>query len=121
MVKITLDACGERLMKETDIVKQILIGIGREFPMIRAWRQNTGATVNPNGQFVKFGIPGQADISGIMQDGRRLEIEVKRPGGKISDDQFSFKKMIQSHEGLYFLVYSWEETRDALSKHIILW
>ena len=41
-------------------------------------RQNTGAGVNPAGQTVRFGTPGNADLSGMLPDGRKLDVEVKR-------------------------------------------
>ncbi len=104
-------------MSETDLVKEILLGIGREFPMVRAWRQNTGA-VKIKGQFVKFGVPGQADISGILDTGHRLEIEVKSPGGQQSVEQIRFQQMIESHNGCYVLARSWQEVHDQLIKII---
>ena len=50
-----------------------------------AWvcRQNTGAAKLPGRggeQLVRFGQPGQPDITGQMKDGRRLDVEVKREG-----------------------------------------
>ena len=51
---------------------------------IMAWRNNTGAMAIPAGRggksrYVRFGVRGQADITGILKNGIRLEIEVKRP------------------------------------------
>lgn len=43
-------------------------------------RQNTGAGVNASGKTIRFGTPGNADISGQLPDGRKLDIEVKREG-----------------------------------------
>ena len=43
-------------------------------------RQNTGAGVNPSGKPIRFGKPGNADLSGMLPDGRKLDIEVKREG-----------------------------------------
>lgn len=50
-------------------------------PDLRIWRMNTGKA-RFNGQVVQFGVPGQADLTGILPDGRRLEIEVKSPTGR---------------------------------------
>jgi hypothetical protein len=47
---------------------------------IDASRQNTGAATNASGRLVMFGQAGNSDISGILPDGRRLDIEVKREG-----------------------------------------
>jgi hypothetical protein len=43
-------------------------------------RTNTGAAVNPRGQMVRFGTPGDADLSATLPDGRSLRIETKREG-----------------------------------------
>lgn len=41
-------------------------------------RQNTGGMTNASGQYVQFGTPGNADFSGMLRDGRKLDVEVKR-------------------------------------------
>ena len=55
-----------------------------------AFRANAGAMQNPRGQWVKFGFKGMVDISGMLKGGRRLEVEVKRPGKLPSADQNAF-------------------------------
>jgi hypothetical protein len=47
-------------------------------------------------------------VSGLLQpDGRRLEIECKRPkGGRHEDDQKKFQAMIESMGGIYILAKS---------------
>lgn len=100
---------------EHQIVAEILVGIGCNFPTIRAWRQNTGAFKSESGSFVRFGVVGQGDISGIIgPHGRRLEIEVKVLGGKQSKHQKSFQEMIQKMGGLYILAYDFE--RDVFPR-----
>jgi hypothetical protein len=81
------------------------------------WRQNTGAARLPgkNGaqQLVRFGVPGQADISGLFHgSGRRLEIEVKAPGGRQSASQKRFERVVRSCGGVYLLV---DNTEDAVA------
>jgi hypothetical protein len=41
-------------------------------------RQNTGAGTNPAGKTVRFGTPGNSDLTGMLPDGRKLDVEVKR-------------------------------------------
>ncbi len=47
-------------------------------------RQNTGGVFNDSGQYVRFGRPGNPDITGILPAwfgvaaGRRIDVEVKR-------------------------------------------
>jgi hypothetical protein len=40
-------------------------------------RQNTGAALNPRGQMVRFGTAGDADLKGVLPDGRALYVEIK--------------------------------------------
>ena len=43
-------------------------------------RQNTGAAVNPKGRLVMFGKAGNSDLTGMVPDGRKLDVEVKEEG-----------------------------------------
>jgi hypothetical protein len=47
-------------------------------------RQNTGAGINPSGKMVRFGKPGDSDLSGQIDRGpnagRRIDVEIKREG-----------------------------------------
>ncbi len=86
---------------------------------MRLWRQNTGVATYDNlvagtSRKVRFGLPGQADLSGILPDGKRLEIEVKRPGGRQSEEQKAFQEMIERFGGLYILAYSALDVEDRL-------
>lgn len=63
---------------EAQVLAQVLDAL-RTFG-IDCDRQNTGVGVNPRGQSIRFGRPGNSDISGILPDGRKLDIEVKREG-----------------------------------------
>jgi len=43
-------------------------------------RQNTGGATNAKGRLVMFGQAGNSDLTGMLSDGRRLDVEVKREG-----------------------------------------
>ena len=43
-------------------------------------RQNTGGATNAKGRLVMFGKPGNSDLTGMLPDGRKLDVEVKREG-----------------------------------------
>lgn len=86
-------------MSETETVKAILTFL--KICGIVAWRQNTGG----RGRF-RWGFPGCGDITGIMPDGRRLEIEVKTGEGKQSDEQLRFQNVIEKNNGVYILARS---------------
>jgi len=91
---------------ESGLQAQIILEVCRMFPDgLTIWRNNTGA-IHDGTRLVRFGIPGQADISGILKPlGCRIEIEVKRPDrkGRQSEAQKNFQTMITSHGGLYLL------------------
>lgn len=73
-------------------------------PGVKVWRQNTGGMSGEhNGKkwYMKFGQKGQADITGIC-NGIRVEIEVKRPGEKPTDDQRDWLRIIGMHFGIAF-------------------
>ena len=80
---------------------------------VRAWRANSGAAIGRRG-LVRFGVPGQADISGIMRGGRRLEIEVKSAKGRLSPQQVRFRMMIEDFGGLFILARCVEDVEGRL-------
>jgi hypothetical protein len=88
--------------------KSIQNAILREFgtrPDMRLWRMNVAAA-QFGGSFVRAGVVGQADLTGILPDGRRLEVEVKRPGGEQSAEQQAYQRMIIRFGGVYCLACS---------------
>lgn len=91
-------------------------------PGMKLWRQNTGAMGGSHkGKrwYVKFGTPGQADISGILKaNGRRIELEVKRPGEVQTKDQKLFEQMILEHNGIYHVVHCVDEAMAFMRRYI---
>ena len=80
---------------------------------IYAFRQNTGM-VWAGSHPVRFGTPGAGDITGLMPDGRRLEIECKSASGKQSDTQKRFEELMRRNNGIYLLVYSAADLEEGL-------
>lgn len=115
-------------LKEREIQKLILDYL--QARGIFAWRNNTGAFAgehNGKKRFVRFGFPGVADILGIIRTeaevgsgihrntfGRFLSIEVKRPGGKQTDDQKAFQEAVERNGGIYILASSLEDVMEVL-------
>ena len=96
--------------------KQVQNAILREFgtrPELRLWRQNTGAA-RVGRRFVRFGVPGQADLTGILRGGRRLEIEIKSPIGRQTPDQRAFQALIERFGGVYALARTVEDVCRAI-------
>jgi hypothetical protein len=75
----------------------------RGHPMV-AWveRQNNGAFKDGD-RFVRFGWPGCSDLIGQLKDGRFLAVEVKAPGGRLSDAQTIFLNRVTTAGGVAFM------------------
>lgn len=112
-------------MTEKAIQNAILRAFGTRADM-RLWRANTGVAFagSPSGagrRVVRFGVPGQADLTGILPGGLRLEIEVKRDGprpGQLSPAQENYRAMIERFGGVYVLARSVEDVWTALGEHL---
>ncbi len=84
-----------------------------------AYRSNSGAFALGDGKssrFVRFGVKGLADITGILHDGRALYVECKMLGKKLTLDQRSFRLQVESTGGVYLLVYSVDELAAMLGQ-----
>jgi hypothetical protein len=72
--------------------------------------------LKPNdARFMRFGIPGQGDITGMLRGGKRLEIECKSDRGKLRDDQVEFGQAVNGGGGLYIVVRSVDELVRGLA------
>lgn len=93
-------------MTANEITSHLLIEIPKRFKA-RVWRNNRVNVMAPGhgGKMrkVSAGIDGQADISGIIWPGWRLEIEVKGPRDHQSPVQKAFQSMIREHGGIYMV------------------
>lgn len=76
------------------------------------WRQNTGAATAGD-RLVRFGIPGQSDITGVAR-GRRVDIEVKKPGGRQSAEQRTYQSRVTVAGSVYILAYSLGDVLPAI-------
>jgi hypothetical protein len=105
-----------RLDLETQILKGCLDWLNT-VPGVWCWRQNTGGRewVDFYGKthYVAFGIPGQADITGVAH-GDRVEIEVKRPGEKPTAEQWAWLEFIDRTGGIAFYCDSIETCQTRL-------
>jgi hypothetical protein len=76
-------------------------------PRCYFWRQNTGVA-KAGDRSIRFGVPGQADITGVA-NGRRVEIEVKSPTGRQRPDQKAFQSRITDAGGIYIVARSLDD------------
>lgn len=86
---------------------------------IRLWDAATGYALSfgDEQRVLHFGVNGQADLTGILPNGRRLEVEVKTPRDKLRPDQLNFREMILSRGGLYIVARTADEAEQELAKH----
>lgn len=92
---------------EAQIQFQILSSWGSH-PRVRIARVNTGTGYPPQSKrLVKFGVPGTADIVGLVAPtGRLIMIEVKSAIGKQREAQATMQRVIESMGGAYCIARS---------------
>jgi penicillin-binding protein-related factor A (putative recombinase) len=106
-------------IKEKDIEKLILDYL-QLIPQSRFWKNNTMGIYDPTTRKMrtlngKHHARGAADILGVIQ-GRFVAIEVKRPKGKVSDEQELFLQSIVDAGGIAFVAYSLGDVTINLQK-----
>lgn len=67
-------------------------------------------------RFMRFGVKGAHDVTGMLRGGRRLEIEFKGDGGKLSEDQRAYAEAVNGGGGLAIVAYSVTELVDELAR-----
>jgi len=61
---------------------------------------------------------GLGDIVGLLPDGRHLEIEVKKKGGRQSPHQLIHQKRIEQNNGIYILAYDVKTVDNSLADYL---
>jgi hypothetical protein len=95
-------------IKESDIVKQIIEYLVRKGHY--AWRDRQ-YRAKPN---INTGSNGVADILGISKTGKFFAIEVKKPGGSVSEKQIKFMGEIIKRGQIGIFAYCLEDVMEAL-------
>ena len=103
-------------MKESPIQREILAAFATRGDL-RLWRANTGVARRGN-QFIRFGVVGQADLTGILPGGIRLEIETKSTTGRQTVEQRAYQQMIERFGGVYVLARSVADVQRAIGKYL---
>lgn len=100
-------------MSESHVVHAILKAWGAH-PRLRIARVNTGAAML-KGRLVRFGVPGTADICGVIApSGRLLMIECKALNGKQREAQVTMQRVVTAMGGLYVVARSLEDADAVL-------
>lgn len=101
----------------TILVKEILLALGREWEVCRAWQNDTGKAKSFDGQrVISFGLIGSSDIFVLMRYGIMVFLECKTGRGRQSAEQICFEKMVKSLEGNYHVVRNKNEAIDIVKK-----
>ena len=109
---------------EHEIQQRIRLACGRG--PVRLWRNNTGALVDKQGRFVRFGLcKGSSDLIGLRSVvvtpemvGQRIAqfvaLEIKTAGGVVSSEQKAFLQLVQQLGGLGAVCRSIEQAQAVL-------
>lgn len=104
------------MVSEAEILHSILLAWGAH-PRLRIARMNTGKAYPPGQKrLVTFGVPGTADICGVVApSGRLLMIECKTTTGKLRKAQEVMRRVITQFGGLYVVARSLSDVDNALA------
>jgi len=109
---------------EHEIQQRIRLACGRG--TVRLWRNNTGALVDQQGRFVRFGLcKGSSDLIGLRSleitpemVGQRVAqfvaLEVKTASGVVSSEQRAFLQLVQQLGGVAAVCRSIEQAQAVL-------
>lgn len=105
-------------MSETALISACLVVLRRAGAF--AWRNNTGTTTygrpGQRRRFVRYGLPGSADILAVLDGGRFAAIECKRGRTVVTDRQLQFLSEVQSRGGLAMVVRDVDELDAELQR-----
>lgn len=95
------------VVPERDVVVECLDALARCPCVAFAHRSNTGLLKSPDGErWVRAGVKGMSDITGMLKGGQALYIECKRVGKDLTDEQRNFMVQVNTNGGLGFVARS---------------
>jgi hypothetical protein len=97
-------------MKESETQKAIIEWLA--WKKIFHYRNNSGAFVDAQKHFYRFGAIGSPDIVCVI-NGQYVGIEVKAPKGKQSENQREFQRALEGAGGKYILAFSIDDVEHA--------
>jgi len=109
-------------VKEKDIENAILAYLATRRDLVPlAWKNQSVGVFDPVKKVYrkshnKYHLNGVPDILGVLADGRLLAIEVKRPGGRLSEFQKSFLGIASKTGAIAFKASSVQEVCEELAK-----
>lgn len=102
-------------MTEQDIQNQIRAAVS---PYCIIFRINVAAGRTFDGRYFNTGVPpGFSDLFGVRRsDGRAVFIEVKKPGGRVSEQQRHFIDSMQAIGAVAGICYSADDAVDLITR-----
>ena len=102
--------------READIQQEIRLALGLE-PGLVLWRNNVGMAHNEGSRPVQYGVGGTggSDLIGLL-NGRFIALEIKRPGGRVSAEQWGFIECVRGNGGFAAIVHSVDEAKAAIAR-----
>jgi len=106
---------------EKDIQKAIIAFLSAHPKISIYGRFNSGTAITGDAQgntrYTRFNsIKGFPDIHGMLKGGRAVYIEVKRPGGRVSDEQQEFIDKVSAHGAVAFVAYSVDDVIENFKR-----
>ncbi len=98
---------------ERDVLKAIIKALRKHPNVVRVERNQSGV-FREGKRWINVGSKGKADLTVYLRDGRYAEIEVKRPGGKVSEAQFKRMYAIRAAGGLAGIAESVEDAFNII-------
>lgn len=99
----------------TILVAKVLIELGKNSDKVRAWKNHTGSARSMDGQrIIQYGLKGSADITGILKNGKRLELEIKTGHAVQAKHQENFQRMIEEMGGVYKVIRNEKDIYDLI-------
>lgn len=78
-------------------------------------RNNSGAFINPRGDFFKMGRAGSPDFLVFIHNGKCLHIEVKNEKGKLNENQIEYSLKIKNLGHEYHIARSVDDVERLLA------
>ena len=91
---------------ELHIVNRVLEALAQDSRVVWCHRLNSGLLPAASGRRVRAGWLGAPDIIGMLQGGRLLALEIKRPGRRATQAQAAFLRCVRQGGGVGEVLHS---------------
>lgn len=101
------------MRKEADVLEDVMLAVGGQDDCV-VWRNSTGLAEHEKRK-ARYGLcVGSSDVIGLGPGGRFLAIECKRPGGKATEKQRKFLKLVKKYGGIAGVAESKEQALEII-------